>query len=225
MVKFEATGSEEEVRTFLESMADVSRMESVVEPALGRLRVVVPVKSLLGDLNAKIGNKKVTLTFTVNTGNIQIQTAAQLEDKMLAIAQQMEKASTNWHRGGGPKTFVGLTSPAVEHMRHSVQYTKLASDCPMAPTTREYAEALEKVAETVKEAMQAYPLDRDRLLKCLHDQYGWGVPVASMGMMNGVPVDLTGNGRVSVTGVRPSSSPDYTNEGDWQMDGTSRSSA
>ena len=69
MVLIEMTGTEEQAKAFLLGLKDVYPDQSSVVMAESKIRVKVPVKTIIGGVPAKKGNIMVTMQFVVRTGN------------------------------------------------------------------------------------------------------------------------------------------------------------
>eukprot|EP00959_Pyramimonas_sp_CCMP1952_P371080 7771192-Pyramimonas_sp.AAC.1 len=114
MVKFEATGSEEQARAFLLGLVDVHPDVSSCEESEARVKVRVPAKTLLGAVQAKKGNTPVTLQHAANTGNIQVMTGVALEDEIRDKCKMLERAYASWQRAPlDQKPKLEIKSPAT----------------------------------------------------------------------------------------------------------------
>ena len=92
MVIIEAKGSITQVRSFLEGIAGAAGDSANTANAAARYRVKVRANVFDNRLSAKLGKVSVSLTFYENTGNIQLQTVAELEDQMKTCVQDLEHA-------------------------------------------------------------------------------------------------------------------------------------
>ena len=184
MVRFVVTGTEDEVRTFLESLTDVHPEESATITSEAKCKVKVPARVFQETLPAHQGRQIVTLTFTPNTGGIQIQTAAAIEDNMKERIQSLEKIFVQWYRSSDRDTFAGLVgvppgmAPAVLAFRGEIQHSRLggekevSDDSKEIPTDEAYLTAVRDVGEFTQHRLQEYPEVRARLLKVLALDFG-----------------------------------------------------
>ena len=96
MVLVEMTGAEEQAKAFLFGLMDVYPDLSSSVVAQSKIRVKVPVKTIVEGAQAKKGNIMVTLQYVVRTGNAQVWTAAAVEDEIRAQLVTLEKAYVAW---------------------------------------------------------------------------------------------------------------------------------
>ncbi|CAK0862474.1 unnamed protein product [Prorocentrum cordatum] len=174
MVKFEATGSDEQARAFLLGLVDVYPDVSSYVESEARVKVRVPAKTLLGAVQAKKGNTPVTLQYVANTGNIQVMTGVALEDEIRDKCKVLERAYASWQRAPlDQKPKLEIKSPATEFFRsNTVKASKKeieqdGDEKITLPDDEGYSEAMDAILESVGWSLSEYPVMRDRILKTL----------------------------------------------------------
>ncbi|CAK0795301.1 unnamed protein product [Prorocentrum cordatum] len=174
MVKFEATGSDEQARAFLLGLVDVYPDVSSYVESEARVKVRVPAKTLLGAVQAKKGNTPVTLQYVANTGNIQVMTGVALEDEIRDKCKMLERAYASWQRAPlDQKPKLEIKSPATEFFRNNTvkaskkEIEQDGDEKITLPDDEGYSEAMDAILESVGWSLSEYPVMRDRILKTL----------------------------------------------------------
>ena len=150
------TGTEEQAKAFLFGLIDVYPDQSSAVVAESKIRVKVPVKTILGGVPAKKGNIMVTLQYVIRTGNTQVWTAAAVEDEIRAQLVTLEKAYVGWQSAPlNNKPKVEVKSPATQFFR--IKAEKAIKKQAGLPTEEEYAEAMDQIQEFITASLDPFP--------------------------------------------------------------------
>eukprot|EP00959_Pyramimonas_sp_CCMP1952_P124014 2592806-Pyramimonas_sp.AAC.1 len=115
----------------------------------------------------------VTLQCVVSASNVQVWTAAAVEDEIREKLVGLEKAYVAWQSAPpDDKPKVEIKSPATEFFRRKTENPyKLEPEDIMTkmnlPTDEGYAEGMDAVMESVTWSLENYPVMRDRILEVL----------------------------------------------------------
>jgi hypothetical protein len=176
MVKFEVTGESLWARSLLESLAGAAGTPGSSQASSTRLKIKISAKALFAEMPAKQGNSHITMTYTNNTGAIAIQCSAALEDQVLENMIELEALYSLSIRS---KTRIDLENPQWQTPGGMALRFPPHAEAQGGPPEKEkfpsdvkYHEALQAVALLAATNLQAFPIQRERLLEWMTQELG-----------------------------------------------------
>jgi hypothetical protein len=202
MVKYETQNSETAVRSMLEGLMtlnDESSVDQIVH-SKAQCKAIVDAKVLDTKLTGKLAGMKITLTWTKNTGFVQVQTGPALEDRardiMVALdrvyAELLETGKVLPAPRGSEQAAGTFRVPASHGFKEQADTVNDTYASGLTPQTEELKQAIRSVAEVASSNLESYPEWKERLLAILASEFGlvreldeW-MPVAKVTSKNAV---------------------------------------
>ena len=188
MCSFETTLTEDGARSLLESVVEPvprTREFRMILHNRGMTRVALPAQHLCCDLRGREAQLRLTLTYTVRTGRIQVQTGAVIHDKCKDAMTELDKIYSIFLESGRLVKYArelkdvvqNLRSPAIWDstsitMKADVKKELAVTPKEELPDDDNYYTAISHCAAYIQQGLYDYPDQRDCLLDVLVRQFG-----------------------------------------------------
>ena len=165
MVKFETTCTEAEVRQLLGLLVVLGGIEG--KPLVSnrqQCRAAFAAVTLNPTLTGKSANSLVTLTWTKNTGMIQVQTTAHLMQDVEERARGLDRFFHDERLAEYPE--------AADRISEHLASESYSASGPVDDSV--YLSAIQDIADHASTVLESYPLELSRLLAVLRRDFGLG---------------------------------------------------
>ena len=169
--------------TFLRKLAVDQAKDMTFVESESRVKVSLLASSLDNRLRGKEERMSVTLTFFENTGNIQVQVGAALEDEMKLRVASLEFLFCRFFEDGASEAFPDGASNIMQGLMGSDwEQSDVATKGPKGtfqsvkvwPEDPAYDAAIQHLAAATDQVLSDHPVWRDKLQKYLREEMGLG---------------------------------------------------